>query len=316
MPSSPSVAPLFIVLNARSGHADAAAERLIIEQVLREAGREHHILMAQRGSELPACSRQAVTAARAHGGAVVAAGGDGTIGTVAQAVLGSGCPFGVLPQGTFNYFVRTHGIPADTAEATRALLDARVEPVQVGLVNDRAFLVNASVGLYPVMLENREAYKRRYGRSRMVALWAALVTLAHAHRPLHLWLESRERAQEVRTATLFVGNNPLQLKQIGIAEVDALEQGDLVAVTVRPVGTLPMLWLLLRGAFGRLGEADNVISFNFRRLTVRPAGPTRSRRMKVAMDGEVVWLKAPLEFRVSPEPLLLLKPAKPIGAEA
>jgi hypothetical protein len=87
---------------------------------------------------------------------VVAAGGDGTINTVAHEAVRQGCLFGVLPQGTFNYFGRTHGIPEDLAEAVRALLRARVTPVQVGMVNDRIFLVNASVGLYPQLLEARE----------------------------------------------------------------------------------------------------------------------------------------------------------------
>ncbi|MCK7495945.1 MAG: acylglycerol kinase family protein [Comamonadaceae bacterium] len=49
--------------------------------------------------------------------AVVAVGGDGTLNTVAQAAHAAGCAMGVVPQGTFNYFARTHGIPADPADA-------------------------------------------------------------------------------------------------------------------------------------------------------------------------------------------------------
>jgi hypothetical protein len=39
---------------------------------------------------------------------------------------------------------------------------------------------NASVGLYPDLLEDLEAYKARFGRSRWVALWAASATLLRA----------------------------------------------------------------------------------------------------------------------------------------
>jgi predicted polyphosphate/ATP-dependent NAD kinase len=56
------------------------------------------------------------------GAILVAAGGDGTLNTVAHAAVEHGCVFGVLPQGTFNYFGRTHGIPEDLADAERALL--------------------------------------------------------------------------------------------------------------------------------------------------------------------------------------------------
>jgi diacylglycerol kinase family enzyme len=42
-------------------------------------------------------AQRAVEQARQQQGVVVAAGGDGTINAVAQVVLKSGCPFGVLP---------------------------------------------------------------------------------------------------------------------------------------------------------------------------------------------------------------------------
>lgn len=64
------------------------------------------------------------------------------------------------------------------------------------------------------------------------------------------------------------------------------------------IGLPAMLWLLLRGALGQLGEAHNVVNFAFERLTVRPYGRAR---IKVAVDGEVDWLNAPLVFRVAPE---------------
>lgn len=317
--NSPTTAPpLFIVLNAGAGRDDADEAQKAIANVLSQAGREHRFLRPPRGGELPAVAREAVRAAQARGGVVVAAGGDGTINTVVNAVLGSGCTMGVLPQGTFNYFGRTHGIPQDAAEAARVLLTGTPQPVQVGLVNDRAFLVNASVGLYPQVLEDREAYKQRFGRSRWVAAWSALVSLTHAHRPLRLELASHGEVRRIRTPTLFVGNNELQLRQIGIAEAPMLSQGALVAITLRPVGTLAMAWLMLRGAFGQLGEARDVFSFAFDSLSAQPAAPLGKRRVKVATDGEILRMRAPLRFRVSPEPLMLIKPvaAPPAAAEA
>lgn len=309
LPAFGPATPLFIVLNAGSGHDDAVQVRRTIEQVLQAAGRRYELLLIEPGADVAAVAARAVSQAVAGQGAVIAAGGDGTINAVAQAALGSGCAFGVLPQGTFNYFSRTHGIPADTALATRALLRARVQPVQVGLVNDRVFLVNASLGLYPQLLEDREAYKRRYGRSRLVALGAALLTLLQAHRPLRLQMQGAGGERRVRTPTLFVANNALQLEQIGIAEAAALQQQQLVAIMLAPMGTLTMLWLMLQGAFGKLGEAREVRSFGFDRLSVRPAAPRRRARVKVATDGEIAWLRAPLTFRVSPVPLALLTPA-------
>lgn len=306
----PSDTPLFVVLNAGSGSSDADSTRETIESLLTEAGRRHRILPVQDGRRLPAVAWQAVEEARLQHGMVVAAGGDGTINAVAQALVGTDVPFGVLPQGTFNYFSREYGIPADTAEAVRMLLTGHVQPIRVGRVNDRVFLVNASLGLYPTVLEHREEWKRQFGRNRLVAFGAGLLTLLRGHRRLTLEMEQEGRMCTLQTPTLFVGNNRLQLEQIGIAEASGLACGRLAAIALKPTGRLAMLWLLARGAFGRLGDADRVQTFSFDtlRLSVLRHG-RRHGRIKVATDGEVVWLRTPLEFRVLPDALSLVVPA-------
>jgi diacylglycerol kinase family enzyme len=253
-------------------------------------------------------AREGAAAARARRSAVVAVGGDGTINAVAQAAHAQGCAMGVVPQGTFNYFARTHGIPTETVAATTALLGAAPVPVQVGLVNDRVFLVNASLGLYPELLQDREAYKARFGRSRLVAFASALVTLLGNHRQLRLRIEHGSGARSVTTPTLFVGNNRLQLEQVGLREAPSLDAGRIAAVMLRPIGTLEMLGLLWRGAMGTLGEADSVESFEFERMVVETRLSLRRRGAKVAVDGEVGWMHPPLVFRVSDRPLYLLKP--------
>ncbi|MGZ8321202.1 MAG: diacylglycerol/lipid kinase family protein, partial [Telluria sp.] len=120
-----------------------------------------------------------------------------------------------------------------------------------------------------------------------------------------------------RTATLFVGNNRLQMEQVGIGALsEAVEDGELVAVAPKRVGKLGMLGLMVRAMLGRLGEAENLVSFSFRRLTVRPWRFYGRRRVKVAVDGEVVEMHTPLEFRVLEGQLLLLKPEVEAPASA
>jgi diacylglycerol kinase family enzyme len=300
--------PFFIVLNAGSGSEDAAEARRVIEEGCAAAGRRHRIFLANGPGRVQALAREAVERARAVGGVVVAAGGDGTVNTVAQATLGSGLAFGVLPQGTFNYFSRTHGIPRDTAQALQVLLTGQPRPAQVGLVNDRMFLVNASMGLYAELLEDRESYKARYGRSRWIAFFAGLLTVMRGHRHWNLRMAWRGQERALRTPTLFVGNNPLQLLQVGIEHADAPENGQLAAVALKPVGVLAMPGLLVRGALARLGGADEVLSFPFESMTVKASRSLGPRRVKVAADGEIAWSEMPLLFRISPEPLWLVRP--------
>jgi diacylglycerol kinase family enzyme len=304
--------PLFIVLNAGSGRSDTDSVRREIETICEAAGRPVRILLIDGPNRAQALAREAVESARAVGGIVVAAGGDGTINTVAQATLGSGCAFGVLPQGTFNYFSRANGIPAETSAALDILFTEQPREVQVGLVNDRVFLVNASMGLYAELLEEREAVKREYGRSRLVAFGAALMTMLRGHRQWDLHLAFHGTERDIRTPTLFVGNNPLQLRQVGLAEAEMLEKERLLAaVALKPAGMFGLAGLLLRGALGRLGAAEGITSFAFESLTVKPrtlSSSRKPRRVKVATDGELGWLDMPLLFRVAPESLWLIRP--------
>jgi diacylglycerol kinase family enzyme len=302
----PSEGPIFIVMNARSGRTDADTRENAIREILTPAGRNYRIWRISNAGELGAAAREAVQLAQKEGGIVVAAGGDGTINTVAQEVLGSGCHFGVLPQGTFNYFCRSHGIPLDIREAAAVLVNGVVRPVQVGLLNERIFLVNASLGLYPDLLETREYHKGKFGRSRLVAMVSALVTLFRPPPKLLLALEEGGEKNVLRATTLVVDNNALQLMEIGAPEAEDVQRGQLAAVVVKADGVLQMLALALRALLGKLIEASSVYSFSFTSITVNLM---RQIRIKVATDGEVCWMTAPLSFRVAPRPLMVVVPA-------
>tara|TARA_R110001599_G_scaffold64023_1_gene178352 strand:+ start:52527 stop:53513 length:987 start_codon:yes stop_codon:yes gene_type:complete len=312
-------------MNGGSGRHNADDTRQVIESAMRSASRAYRIFVIEDVSQIAATVQQAVDAAKGQHAVVVAVGGDGTINAVANIVLSSGCLFGAIPQGTFNYFGRTHGIPEEITESLQDLLHGAPVPVQVGQVNGHVFLVNASVGLYPELLEDREVFKQKYGRSRLIAIWSAIVTVFSPHRQLHITLEQDGKRVSMRSTTLFIGNNRLQLEQVGMPQAEAVMHGKLAAIAVRPIGKLAMLWLGARGALGRLGDAENVIGFSFHSLAVAPRTrfrakkdvstaarksinkKLRSKLIKVAADGEIMWLQAPLEFCVAAKPLLLIK---------
>lgn len=296
-------------MNPASGAGPEAAQerRDAIERVMREAGCEYDFVAVHAPRELEATSRAAAERARREQAVLVAVGGDGTITTVAQAAHRCGCVMGAIPQGTFNYFCRVQGISQELELATRALLRATPEPVHVGTINGRLFLVNASLGMYPQLLDDREEFLDRFGRRRWVALVAALATLLRWRHQLQLEVETDGVSRRLRTPTVFVGNNALQLGRLGLAPelVRDVGRGCMAALVVRPIGTVAMLGLLLRGAFGRLGEADQLESFTFQRMTVRMRG---IRRTKVAADGEIGLMTQPIRFEVCPQPLMLMLP--------
>ena len=97
-----------------------------------------------------------VTEALAHGhDPIGVAGGDGTIRCAAEVLAGTSVALLPVPAGTRNHFAREVGLD-DLARVAEALAGGRRRQVTMGFVNDRAFVNNASIGLYPALVRRRE----------------------------------------------------------------------------------------------------------------------------------------------------------------
>jgi diacylglycerol kinase family enzyme len=262
--------PLYIVMNATSGSRDPEASRETIADVLTSYGQRYEFILIERPAEIAAVARRVLELLQRDAGAVAVAAGDGTINAVAHAVMPLRRPFGIIPKGTFNFMARDHGIPVDLEQATRTLIEGRATPVQVGALNDRIFLVNASLGLHPQLLKDREEATRKFGRHQSVAFWAGMKTLFREHREFVIRIAHDREEQIVRTPSVFVGNNAIQMERVDEELADALEQWRLAAVLMHPVSSFELFLLALRGAVGKLGDAEHVTAFDFRQMFVSP----------------------------------------------
>lgn len=203
-----SAPPLFIVFNAALDGDDARAAYARVSARLRQAGRAHQVFWAQRPGDLAAAAVRAVQAARDAAGAVVAAGGDATLHTVAQAVWNARLPLGTLPVGAGPFgFSQAHGLPTDLDAATAALLQARAQPLTLGLLGGRLFLVSASVGLHPRPPAARETLRART-RRRLADLGSHLLALLRGRSLLTLELHASGASTVVRTRTLHICVSP------------------------------------------------------------------------------------------------------------
>lgn len=308
--------PLFIVMNAGSGDKNTTMIANELAKVFHDANQPYELLLCRRSGDMSAMTKLAVDKASASNGVVAAAGGDGTICYVAQEVLAAGLPFGVLPLGTFNYFARDNGLPQDAVAAAEVLIAGmragHERLVQVGLLNEQVFLVNASLGLYPKLLEDREKFKQQHGRSRIKARLAGLLSLLRRDSKMLLRIEhtggKHESGEEVMHAsTIFVGNNSLQLDDVGLApEAQSVQNGQLAVIALPPMSAFERVALALRGMLGLLEKAPNVAHFACRQLVVEPLSRHHRQYVKVAMDGEVSKMRPPLIFCVGPRPLRLV----------
>lgn len=252
-------------------------------------------------------------AALAEGfGTIVACGGDGTIAAVADTLhatgavqgAGAGTRLGVIPAGTFNFFARGLGIPQEIEPAVAVLAGGAARPVQVGTVNGRVFLNNASIGLYPRILREREAIYRRWGRSRFAAHWSVLRTVLTMRGGMDLTISDATGSWREHTPLAFVMNSPYQLDFLGIEGAERLRGGEL-ALLIAPEASLGAI---LRGAI-RLGarRAERHVDYRIRfapAFTITPA----SSRLLTARDGERERMRTPLDYRALPGALCVIGP--------
>jgi diacylglycerol kinase family enzyme len=291
-----------LIINARSGLArhEQLGERA--RAFFQTRGIETNVDLVHSGSQL---RRVLERSGNGDYDVVIAAGGDGTISTVASTVADTGRALGIIPVGTFNFFAQRLGVPLDIDQALGVIADGRVERITVGEVNGRIFINNSSIGLYPTVLRQREATYRRVGRSQMAAYLSAAVALARspAHMDLELVVDGAGLSRT--TPLLFVGVNAQQLDAFGMKGVDCIKAGRLAMYITQPLGA-PRLWKLgLSGLIKGFGDVPDLETVCGTEAVVT----ARRKRIRVAIDGELVRLHAPLRYRSRPDALPVIVPA-------
>ncbi len=108
-----------VIINASSGPGHEAGVKDRLAEAFKSAGAEARISLAQSGPELLTLAERA---ASSDAEIIVAGGGDGTINSVASAVIGSNKVMGLLPFGTMNHFAKDLGIPLEVEGAVKTIV--------------------------------------------------------------------------------------------------------------------------------------------------------------------------------------------------
>ena len=294
-----------VILNAGAGAGGASTLVEEIEQQCAAAGRACRVVLAGDAGELTAAAREAVAARAA---VVVAGGGDGTVSAVAGALAGGDIPLGILPLGTLNHFARDLGIPLDLPAAVQVILAGHGTTVDLGEVNGRFFLNNASLGLYPQTVRLRKRYRARGYWKWLVAALVAFGVLRRYH-SMAVRIDREGTVALRRTPIVFIGNNEYRAAGFLAGTRESLTDGVLAIYVVNaggrrhPLRLLRLAWHIIRGV---ALDGDHLELLPARHAEV----DTRQPRVHMALDGEVELFETPLQFRIRPGALRVLVPLK------
>ena len=197
--------------NPSSGVKIAPSELSALEQSAAAAGLE--VVRVTRGLDSGSLIRDRLREGRTL---FVAAGGDGTINTVIQPLVHTEAILGVIPVGTYNHFAKDLGIPLAWRDALEVVISGETKPIDAARINDRFFVNNISMGLYPELVVRREEKGRDYPRwkARLYAAYATLQKYPH----VAVTLDTEHHSEVIRTHMLMISNNSYDLSRLGIED--------------------------------------------------------------------------------------------------
>lgn len=263
------------------------------------------VLWTDAAGDAKSLAREAARDARC----LIAIGGDGTVGEVASALVGTDIPLGIIPGGSTNIVARSHGIPKNPRLAAHAIFDASHEVVEmdVALCNDRPFLHMAGAGFDSQMFARADqALKRKAG-------WVAYLPAAmQALRlpPASVRITADGEALETRSPMVLVANGaaiiaPALTLSPGIRSDDGWL--DLIVVTA----TRPHQLASVVGRLASLHFASSpwVIHRRVREVVLETGTP-----VPVQLDGDLAG-ETPARFGILPRALKVIVP-KGQGADS
>jgi len=285
------------IFNPRAGRGGQTAIVRAVSQRLRDHGHS-----TAEFEWVDSAAEPAAAALNDRCDVLVACGGDGTVNGVASAVLGSSAALGILPLGTLNHFAKDLGL-SSLAVAELALISGSERAVDVASLNGRIFINNSGIGIYPVIVLERDT-ARKSGVPRWPAfVWACLKAIAKP--PLvRLRLEADETHLARVTPFLFVGNNVYRTEGLAVGTRERLDGGVLGICTARHHGRLGIVRMAFRSMAGTIRQDRDFTVLTARRLEVRAA----ARRIRVSLDGELGHMRPPLKYEILPGALKVIAP--------
>lgn len=235
---------------------------------------------------------------------IVTAGGDGTIATAAQLLMGTDKALAPLPFGTMNLLAKDLGLPLDVDAAIREMAAGEIREIDVGEVNGRVFLCNSMLGLPARLAERREKNREHMGALGWWRLFAAGLKGLYRYPPMRIGLDLGRGPAAFRAKAIVIANNGYDEGFGQVLTRSRLDRGQLVVYATRRLSVWPLVRLSVRMALGSWRTDADLETYPVTRLAVT----SRRRKLRVMNDGETMLLTPPLRYRSRPKALKVLAP--------
>jgi len=302
-----------IIFNPRAGRRRAFQAVEWATEALQTQGWSVALKTTDRAGQMRALAAEAL---EEGAGAVFAAGGDGTVSAIAEALAGSSAALGVLPIGTANLWATELGLVAprelmESAERVRVCMEAQVNGLQrvvdVGRCGERIFLLWTGVGLDAHVIqkiEPRPEIGKLFGEAYIV-LAGLLAAIDFRGGPMTIRTENGTIAGDkllavVANVRLYAGTesvlDPESRADDGLFEAWAMEGQSFADALIQ---------------LDRYQRGEHLTHPWAQKLRGRKIEIELGMPMLLQFDGEVVGEVTRAEFSVWPGALKVLAPSHP-----
>lgn len=290
-----------LIFNPIAGQGNPNDDLALIRQIL-EPQIQINVVYTEAGVD-PA--EQAKAAMESGTDLIIASGGDGTVSAVAEAVMGTDTPLGVIPRGTANAFAVALGIPTNVQGACETILMGNTLNVDGAYCNGKPMILLTGIGFEAGFVEraNRDL-KNRFGP--LAYILAGVQEFNESHN-FEATVEIDGKISEVSTVAITIANAAPATSVLaqGFGQVrfdDGLLDVTIAATQTRLQGLNAITSLFASALVNSPTNREDIICLRTDKIRVTTEPP-----QKVVVDGEIVGT-TPIEVECVPNGLTVFAP--------
>jgi YegS/Rv2252/BmrU family lipid kinase len=297
----------YVVLNPVAGVSEPGTVRQRIESALQARGIPFEIYETTGGKEedIRKLVREAV---RQGFKLFISAGGDGTLSSVIDGLVGTELPLVIIPTGTWNALARALDIPLQINQAVDLVFqEHKIQTIDAMQVDEGYFVLSVSAGIGALTMKDVEREdKRRLGKFADLRRAIAEVMEFRAY---HFEVKIDGKLTKFRASELMVANTSiLGIKALQLDPSIRMDDGKLNVCRIYANSLTDYLRLGIS-----MFRGDQKRSWNVLCVEAQEEVEIRAReRLPVQGDGDLIG-QLPVTVKIRPKAIQVVTPvyAKP-----
>jgi diacylglycerol kinase (ATP) len=288
-----------VICNPHAGFKAGLPVNFATPEAVRELMARHglgdDLVLPDSEAAAAAAAREAVAAGY---DLVVAAGGDGTAGTIACELLGRTTALGLLPLGSVMNIARSLGLPRDLEGAAAVIAAGATRRIDVGEARGQLFFETGSVGMNAAIFREVTRIDRGDWRGVLTAIWVAV-----RYRPARMRLHLDDQVVQTRALLVTVSNGQYTGIGFTVAPEARLDDGLFDVRVFRGFSRWELLRHFAAIAFGRRRYSPKIATYRSASVRVESARPLPCRADAYDLG------TTPVSFALRPGALRIVIPA-------